>query len=189
VAKRLPMSERKNVTLAREVQAVEIPAGTKTNLAEGAVVTIFQQLGGNFSVADTYGRMFRVDGCDHDALGVDKPEEVKAAEDRAAGPVDEAAVWDVLRTIFDPEIPVNMVDLGLVYGLLLEEREEGGTRVKVDMTLTAPGCGMADVLQQDVRDKLRALPGVSEVEVELVWDPPWDRERMSEVAKLELGMF
>lgn len=185
-------SGRAHVALSRSVDAVEIPAGTTTTLPTGMGVTITQTLGGNFTVAaGPYGMLYRIAAKDADALGREPPKAaapVASAPAAAGPPADEKAVWDVLRTIFDPEIPVNVVDLGLVYAVRLVPIADG-LRLEIDMTLTAPGCGMAGVLKTDVEAKLAALPAVKEVKVEIVWEPPWSREKMSEAAKLQLGML
>lgn len=189
--------ERMHVALSRAVDAVEIPAGTTTRLPAGSPVTITQTLGGNFTVAGgPYGMLYRIAAKDADALGREPPKPAAplplagapAAPAGPAAPVEEKAIWDVLKQIFDPEIPVNVVDLGLIYGC---ERTpvEGGTKVGIKMTLTAPGCGMAGVLKNDVEARVGGLPGVREVGVEIVWDPPWTRDKMSEAAKLQLGML
>jgi probable FeS assembly SUF system protein SufT len=185
-------SGRTHVALSRSVDAVEIPAGTTTTLPAGMGVTITQTLGGNFTVAaGPYGMLYRIAAKDADALGREPPKAaapVASAPAAAGPPADEKAVWDVLKTIFDPEIPVNVVDLGLVYAVRLVPIADG-LRLEIDMTLTAPGCGMAGVLKTDVEAKLAALPAVKEVKVEIVWEPPWSREKMSEAAKLQLGML
>jgi probable FeS assembly SUF system protein SufT len=183
-----PERERLHVALRRAVDAVEIPAGTTATLPAGSPVTITQTLGGNFTVAaGPYGMLYRIAAKDADALGREVPVEGKAPE--AAGTTDPDAVWKVLRSIFDPEIPVNIVDLGLVYGVFVTPVEPEGVKVHVQMTLTAPGCGMSGVLKADAETKVGELPGVKEVDVEIVWDPPWDRDKMSDAAKLQLGMF
>lgn len=185
---RKPERERVHVALRRAVEAVEIPAGTTTTLPAGTSVTITQTLGGNFTVAaGPYGMLYRIAAKDADALGREAPAE--AAQTGAAGTTDADAVWKVLRTIFDPEIPVNIVDLGLVYGVNVGPAEPEGVKVHVQMTLTAPGCGMSGVLKADVETKVGELPGVRDVDVEIVWDPPWSRDMMSDAAKLQLGMF
>ena len=184
------MRESEPVALLREVEGVEIPAGTRTMLPVGAHVLVTQTLGGNYTVMTVDGALYRVDGKDADALG----HEVKAKDPRlvtpaADGPVDEALVWDQLRTVYDPEIPVNIVDLGLVYRMDIVPLPAGGRRIDVAMTMTAPGCGMGEFLKADAEEKLHAVPGVREVNVEIVWEPAWDRERMSEAARLQLGML
>jgi probable FeS assembly SUF system protein SufT len=186
------MRESEPVSLARDVEVVEIPAGTRSVLPAGTHVLVTQTLGGNYTVMTVDGYLFRIDGRDADSLGkdvrpVDARLEPKAADDGT--PVDESLVQDQLRTVYDPEIPVNIVDLGLVYRCEIVKRPEGGHRVEIDMTMTAPGCGMGEFLKQDVEEKLRAVPGVSDVVVNIVWEPLWDREMMSEAARLQLGMF
>jgi probable FeS assembly SUF system protein SufT len=187
--------ERTHVALARAVDAVEIPAGTQTKLPAGMGVTITQTLGGNFTVAaGPYGMLYRIAAKDADALGrevaKEPPTPPAAGAQDARPPADEAAIWAVLRTIFDPEIPVNVVDLGLVYGCAIVPLADGsGNKVEIKLTLTAPGCGMSGVLKADVEAKCKALPGVKDVDVEIVWDPPWGKEKMSEAAKLQLGML
>lgn len=181
----------KQTPLSRDVEGTEIPAGTKARLAAGTAVLILNSLGGNYTVMTDDGRSFRVAAEDADAIGERRPAAPEAAAAPAGprGPASEKAIWDQLRTVFDPEIPVNIVDLGLIYLMRITPAAEGGSRVEVRMTLTAPGCGMGQVLKTDVEQKLAKVLGVKDVAVELVWDPPWDRNRMSEAAKLELGMF
>ncbi len=179
------MRESEPLALARDVEVVEIPAGTRSILPAGSHVLVTQTLGGNYTVMTVDGYLFRIDGKDADALG----KEVKAVDPRleapkAGGPVDEALVEDQLKTVYDPEIPVNIVDLGLVYRREIVPLPEGGNRVEIDMTMTAPGCGMGEFLKQDVEEKLRAVPGVNDVLVNIVWEPLWDREMMSEAARL-----
>lgn len=191
--------ERVRVALSRGVDAVEIPAGTTTTLPAGMEVTIVQTLGGNFTVsAGPYGMLYRVAAQDADALGREPPTQPKplpvAQPGDAPGepthrPAGEEQIRELLKTIYDPEIPVNIHDLGLIYGVVRTPTDDGRVDVRIDMTLTAPGCGMAGVLKSDVEAKVAALAGVREVEVEIVWDPPWDRDRMSDAAKLQLGML
>jgi probable FeS assembly SUF system protein SufT len=175
------------VTLARDVKAVVIPAGDETTLAAGRTGFITQALGGSFTVYMD-GNLFRISGADADALGK-SPRRVPELPPGATDADVEQLVWDQLRTCFDPEIPINIVDLGLVYECRLEPREDGARRVKVKMTLTAPGCGMGEVLVQDVRDKLSLVPTLAETDVELVFDPPWNHSMMSEAARLQTGMM
>jgi len=146
-------------------------------------VEIAQSLGGQFTVTTDDGGLFRIAGKDADALG---QQPAAAAAATAEGPFDEQRVWEQLKTVFDPEIPVNLVDLGLIYRCEAVPLPEGH-RVEVDMSMTAPGCGMGDVLREDVRRKIQGLPGVREVRVEVVWDPPWGPSRMSDAARLQLG--
>jgi probable FeS assembly SUF system protein SufT len=178
------------IILKRDCEAVLIPAGNKITLQAGEPVIITQSLGGSFTVV-IHGNMARIDARDADALGhappAAVPTEAPAAPETAT--VSEEQVMEKLRTCYDPEIPVNIVDLGLVYDLQIQPLPTGGRRVEIKMTLTAPGCGMGPVLQQDVETKVSSIPGVAEAAVFLVWDPPWNREMLSETAKLELGMM
>ena len=173
-------------TLSRDVEAVAIPYGDKIPLKAGAAVYITQSLGGSVTVVTDMGYMVRIDGKDADAVG----EAVQAApppEALATKSLVDLA-WDQLKTCYDPEIPVNMVDLGLVYSCDVEPAGEG-SRIAVRFTLTAPGCGMGDYLRGDVESKLKSLPGVSETDVQVVLDPPWDQSRMSDAARLQLGLM
>ncbi len=172
----------------RDCEATLIPVGTKVTIPAGSRVMITQALGGSFTV-NINGNLARIDSKDADALGLQTQEEPqKKPQEEAGGPVDEKEVWAALSTCFDPEIPVNIVDLGLIYRCQITPLEDGN-RVDVVMTLTAPGCGMGPILVEDVRAKLLAVRNVTEVNVELVFDPPWDRSMMSETAKLQLGIF
>jgi probable FeS assembly SUF system protein SufT len=184
------MVGREEVTILRDVEAVVIPAGHRILIPEGVSVTITQALGGHCTVITPHGYLARVAGQDADALGKEPLAAEPAAPAAAGAPPSgeplEAQVWDQLRTVYDPEIPVNIVDLGLVYGCRLTP-EDKGARVEVEMTMTAPGCGMGDVLKVEAEEKILGLPGVSSARVEIVWDPPWDQSRMSEAARLELG--
>jgi len=184
------MRESEPLALAREIEVVEIPAGTRAVLPAGAHVLVTQTLGGNYTVMTVDGALYRVDRKDADALGHEvMPEDARLAAPAGDGPVDEALVWDQLRTVYDPEIPVNIVDLGLVYRMDIVPLPQGGNRIDVEMTMTAPGCGMGEFLKADAEEKLHAVPGVREVRVEIVWEPAWDRDRMSEAARLQLGML
>jgi len=181
------MAEREVVILTRDVNIVTIPDGYHGILNKGQEVTIHQSLGSNFTVVTDYGHMVRIAGSDADALG----KEAHALHTLVSETDAEAVAkncWEVLKTVYDPEIPVNIVDLGLVYGCDVTAAE-GGNDVRIRMTLTAPGCGMGPVLQSDVEKSIRALPGVNSVDVEIVLDPPWSREMMSEVAQVQLGLF
>ena len=179
------------VKLARPVEAIEIPYGTKVMLPAGTDVRITQSLGGSYTVMTDDGYMARIADKDADALG---KEPTRTAEQKTAaeGPLTreglERRVWGELETVFDPEIPVNVVDLGLVYECVVAPLGDG-FRVDVKMTLTAPGCGMGDILKEEAENKIRALPGVKEATVEMVVDPPWDPSRMSDAARLQLNMF
>jgi probable FeS assembly SUF system protein SufT len=178
------------VTITRPVEAIEIPFGTKVMLPAGAEVRITQSLGGSFTVMTEDGYMARIADKDADALG--KAPSKSAEATPAEGPLTredlEKRVWGELETIFDPEIPVNVVDLGLVYECNLSPLGDG-FRVDVKMTLTAPGCGMGDILKEEAETKIRALPGVKEAAVEMVMEPVWDPSRMSDAARLQLNMY
>jgi probable FeS assembly SUF system protein SufT len=169
------------VTLKRDCAAIAIPAGTRQALPAGTTVRITQAAGTSYTVS-AQGALYRIEGKDADALGL-------SAETEARGPAtfSERMVWDQLKTVYDPEIPVNIVDLGLIYSCEVGEIEGGGKKIDVAMSLTAPGCGMSDVLKADVESKLARLPEVKEVRVQVVFDPPWNPGRMSEAAKLQLG--
>jgi probable FeS assembly SUF system protein SufT len=174
------------IPLSRDCEVIEIPSGVKSTLPAGSRVSIMQTLGGSYTVSGTqHGVMYRIDAHDADALGLPVPEAPATAEQR---PFSEQLVWDELKTVFDPEIPVNIVDLGLVYGCDVAALDEGGRKLDLRMSMTAPGCGMGNVLKTDVESKLSRLPEVKQVNVEIVFDPPWTPARMSEAAKLQLGM-
>jgi probable FeS assembly SUF system protein SufT len=179
------------VTTVRDVEALQIPLGDRMTLPAGTRLVVQQTLGGQITAMTARGGLVRVDGKDADALGPEIVAEVaRAAAARAAaaeGPFDEQKVWDALGTVYDPEIPASIVELGLVYLVASEPMEGGGHRVLVNMTLTAPGCGIGPILVEDVRQKVLGVPGVEDVAVELVFDPPWDPSRMSEAARLQLG--
>lgn len=175
------------VRLERDCEAVLVPQGERVTLPAGSVGYITQALGGSFTVF-LEGNLFRIAGADADALGKEPPEPLELPEDASDEEV-ERLVWQQLRTCFDPEIPINVVDLGLIYACRLTPAAGGGRRVEVEMTLTAPGCGMGEFLVEDVRSKLEAIPTVEEADVELVFDPPWDQSMMSDSARLETGMF
>ena len=178
---------REEAIVSREVEATAIPYGDKITLPAGSPVIITQSLGGSYTVVTMQGYMVRLDGKDADAIG----KEVQAgptAEEAATKPLQELA-WDQLKTCYDPEIPVNIVELGLVHSCDVAPLPEGGSRVEVRFTLTAPGCGMGDILRQDIERKMLALPGVKEADVQLQLEPPWDQSRMSEAAKLQLGLI
>ncbi len=177
------------VTLRRDCRAIRIPGGETTILPAGIPVVLAQALGGSYTVeVPAFGGFFRVAGSDADALGL-LPEDVAGTASRPAErPAEEDDVWDRLRTCYDPEIPVNIVDLGLVYDLKLLPHPSGGRRVEVRMTLTAPGCGMGPAIAADAQQKIASLPGVAEAEVSVVWDPPWSLDMMSAEAKRRLGV-
>lgn len=176
------------IALSRKVSGVLIPEGAPFELEQGTEVSVTQNLGGSVTV-NAGGMLIRISPNDVDALGME-PVELPAsqAEARVDGSVDLSLVWEQMKTCYDPEIPINIVDLGLVYRCELERRAEQNV-VQVEMTLTAPGCGMGPFLVEDVRDKVSQVPNVDSVEVELVFDPPWSYDMMSEAARLETGMF
>jgi probable FeS assembly SUF system protein SufT len=174
-------------SLSRDVTAVIIPAGEALTLREGISGFITQALGGSFTIY-VEGNLFRIAGGDADAIGKE-PVPPPAVPENATDEDIEKVIWDQLRTVYDPEIPINIVDLGLVYRCEIENRVEGGRFVSVDMTLTAPGCGMGDILVQDAQEKIAVIPTVEDVQVELVFDPPWNQTMMSEEARLQTGMM
>ena len=174
--------ERRIVTTNRDCPARLVPTGDKVCIPSGSFITLTQALGGSFTVI-VNGNMARIAGTDADALGLEILTLAFPASDQGRG-IDEAHVWTALRSVFDPEIPVNIADLGLIYGVHIED-----DAVKIDMTLTAPGCGMGPVLVEEVQHRVMQVPGVGSVAVDLVLDPPWSRDMMSEEAQLELGLF
>ena len=186
------MYENTEFTLSRDTEAIQIPSGNKTTIPAGTQGVITQTLGGSYTIA-TYQGLARIAEKDLDALGIERPQ----AETRGAsqanggtpGEVKEDDVWNQLRQCYDPEIPVNIVDLGLVYDCQLQKSENGGTRVDVKMTLTAPGCGMGPAIAHDAQTKILSIDGVDEAEVQLVWDPPWNQNMISEAGRMKLGMI
>lgn len=175
------------VRFERDCAAVLVPQGESVTLPAGSAGYITQALGGSYTVF-VEGNLFRIAGRDADAIGKEPPVPLElpdGADDAAV----ERMVWSQLRTCFDPEIPINVVDLGLVYEAEVQPVDEGQRRIEVKMTLTAPGCGMGEILVDDVRSKLELIPTVAEADVELVFDPPWNRSMMSEAARLETGML
>jgi len=175
------------VVLERECDAVLIPVGEKVTLPEGCSGFLTQALGGSFTIY-VEGNLFRIAGIDADAIGKEpvKPPEVP---DNATDEEFENVVWQQMRTCFDPEIPINIVDLGLVYECVVSRVGEKSRVVSIKMTLTAPGCGMGDILMEDVRDKIEIIPTVERADIELVFDPPWNQSMMTEAARLEAGLF
>ena len=173
-------------TLSRDVDVAAIPYGDVLTLAAGSNVYITQALGGSYTVMTDRGYMVRIDGKDADAIG----EQVTATpEEAAAGKTTEELAWEQLKMCYDPEIPVNIVDLGLVYKCEVTPLAEDGKKVEVRFTLTAPGCGMGDVLKEDIKGRLLTLPAVKEADVQVMFDPPWNMSMMSEAAKLQLGLM
>jgi probable FeS assembly SUF system protein SufT len=186
------MASFETVILKRDCEGILIPMGEPFPLKAGETVHITQSLGGSFTV-EAQGRLVRLEGRDADALGKPPPAELSSAPPvetgSPPGPLKEELVWDQLRTCYDPEIPVNIVDLGLVYDLQLTALPDGRYQVDVKMTLTAPGCSMGGVIAQEAEAKIRSLPGVADVHVELVWDPPWSQAMLTESARLQLGLM
>lgn len=186
------MSDEKLLT--RDVEATLIPHGEAFTLEKGLRVIITHRLGGNFTVMGPNG-MFRIAAKDADALGEEVPAEYRSAPTKEnapvdSGPPDEGEIREKLKLVFDPEIPVNIVDLGLVYNTEISRKDESeGYRVHVDMTLTAPGCGMGPMIADDAKQRVLELPSVTEAEVEIVWDPPWNQEMISEEGKMILGLI
>ncbi len=182
------MNGNETVILTREVEASVIPAGMKVTLQKGETANITQSLGGSYTVV-VNGNMFRIEGKDADALGLEVAAKAAPTGTPIAADALEKEIWNQLRSCYDPEIPVNIVDLGLIYDCHLTTLTANSYKADVKMTLTAPGCGMGPVLAQDVQTKLLSLEGVDDVNVELVWDPPWNQSMMTEAAKLQLGLL
>lgn len=179
------MTAQNEITLSRDCDAIQIPSGHPLVLPAGMSVVITQSLGGTFTVA-TPGGLARIELKDADALGMDPSEASPKLKVEGSA---EQAIWDQLKTVFDPEIPVNVVDLGLIYDCSVTKKENGTTSVLVKMTLTAPGCGMGPTIAADARGKILSLEGIDEAEVELVWDPPWNQAMISEAGKMKLGIL
>jgi probable FeS assembly SUF system protein SufT len=184
------MNTNDPVALLRDVEAAIIPVGTQVTLQKGEQAYITQSLGGSYTVV-VNGNMFRIESKDADALGFEIAAAPKPANPGSAvTQADiEKEVWNQLRSCYDPEIPVNIVDLGLIYDCHIAPAGAGTHKIEVKMTLTAPGCGMGPMLAQDVQSRLLSLEGVEDVAVELVWDPPWNQAMMTEAAKLQLGLM
>ncbi len=177
------MSER--VEFTRDCEAVEVPAGHTVTIPQGALAYVTQSLGGTYTLqVPSFGGLYRISGKDADAIGKDATQESTSV---ASGSLEEK-VWSQLKTCFDPEIPVNIVDLGLVYDMVVSEVAGGACRVDVKMTLTAPGCGMGASIAADARQKILDLPGVKQADVEVVWEPPWSPQMISPQGRQLLGM-
>ena len=176
--------------LSRDITATQIPSGDKSMLAAGTKVMIHQTLGGSYTVQSDFG-LFRIDGKDGDAIGEAVADHSVKASTLSDGAPDPEAIWAQLRYVFDPEIPVNIVDLGLVYSMDVEKvtEPEPGHRVNVAMTLTAPGCGMGPAIAEDAKSKILLVPGVSDADVRITWDPPWNQQMISEEGKMKLGLI
>ncbi|OGW76507.1 MAG: putative Fe-S cluster assembly protein SufT [Omnitrophica bacterium RIFCSPHIGHO2_02_FULL_49_9] len=185
------MSHFETVTLNRDCEATQIPAGVKETLRKGTKVHVTQSLGGSFTIMTEQGYMVRMEGKDADAIGKEKPQPVTTSTPSEKSMTFETLVWEQLKTCYDPEIPVNIVDLGLIYECKIAPRSDDPSKkdVQIKMTLTAPGCGMGESLRADAIQKIQDLKDAGDVHVELVWEPPWDRNMMSEAAKLQLGMI
>ena len=182
------MTDKRDRILSREVTATQIPSGDKQTLFKGDSVFIHQVLGGSYTVQTSTG-LFRLDGKDADAIGETVAEHTVTAATLADGAPDPEAIWDQLRKVFDPEIPVNIVDLGLVYNMDVGKLDEGGYKVDVAMTLTAPGCGMGPAIAEDAKGKILLVPGVSTADVRITWEPPWNQSMISEEGKMKLGLI
>lgn len=180
------MAAAEPIKLSRDCDVIEIPSGIPQKLPTGSVVRIMQNLGSSFTVTSDRGYMYRIDAKNADAMGLTNIAAVPVTEEQVE-PFSEKLVWGQLKTIFDPEIPVNIADLGLIYACTISPIEGGGNKIDIKMSMTAPGCGMGNVLKADVENKLKKLPDVKEVQVEIVFEPPWNPGRMSEAAKLQLG--
>ena len=177
------MASNEQIVLTRDVDATQIPSGIPHRLMAGSSVRLMQALGGSYTVMTDIGYMVRVDAADAEALGLTPT----ASSADAPQEFSEKLVWDKLRTVYDPEIPVNVVDLGLIYDCQIAPVPEGN-KIDIKMTMTAPGCGMADVLKSDIQRKISDLPTVKELNVEVVFEPPWHPGKMSEAARLQLGL-
>jgi probable FeS assembly SUF system protein SufT len=175
--------------LQRDCEALTVPHGERVALTAGGEVEITQRLGSSVTVRTQMGTLLRIDDTDADALGLDPAPETTVHVTRQTGTFDFADVTAALRGVYDPEIPINIVDLGLVYRCDEVALDDGRRRIEIDMTMTAPGCGMGDVIARDAEAAVQRVAGVDEVEVTIVWDPPWTRGRISEAARLELGLF
>jgi probable FeS assembly SUF system protein SufT len=180
-------NESEPAALKRDVEVVIVPDGYKVKLERDSLVHVTQALGGCFTIYFE-GNLYRVGGLDADALGLDPIEPPTLPAD-AGDDEFEALTWEQMKTVYDPEIPINIVDLGLIYDCRISMLPDGERYVYIEMTLTAPGCGMGDILVQDVREKVGIIPTIGKVDVELVLDPPWNQEMMSEAARLEVGLM
>jgi probable FeS assembly SUF system protein SufT len=182
------MPDQRDRTLTREVTVTQIPSGDKQTLFAGDAVFIHQVLGGSYTIQTSTG-LFRLDGKDADAIGETVAVQTVSAATLAGGAPDPAAIWDQLRKVFDPEIPVNIVDLGLVYSMDVAAADAGGFKVDVAMTLTAPGCGMGPAIAEDAKGKILLVPGVAAADVRITWEPPWNQSMISEEGKMKLGLI
>ena len=176
------------IKILRDCDSTLVPSGDKITLIKGTLVRITQALGGDYTLY-VNGNLVKLSGKDADAIGKEVEKDIDKSNKINNGEYSEELVWEQLQTCYDPEIPVNIVDLGLIYDLSKEGNKKDGYSLTIKMTLTAPGCGMGPSIAQDVENKVMALPGIKDIFVEIVWDPVWDRSMMSEDAKLKLGMF
>jgi probable FeS assembly SUF system protein SufT len=175
------------IALTRDCPATAVPYGTQLTLPAGTTVSIVQTLGGSITIQTEFGSLFRIDGTDADALGVDDPGRNRKVATSAAFAMSD--VTAALQDVYDPEIPISVVELGLIYRCEEVLRADGTRLISIDMSMTAPGCGMGDVLRADAERVVRMVPGVDAVEVDLVWDPPWNITRMSDAVRLQLGLL
>jgi probable FeS assembly SUF system protein SufT len=182
------MHENTEFTTSRDIEAIQIPMGNTITVPTGTSGVITQSLGGSYTIA-TYHGLLRVSEKDADAIGLETSEASPETKSGSNGEVSEEDVWNQLKQCYDPEIPVNIVDLGLVYDCKLTKKDDGGTRVDVKMTLTAPGCGMGPAIAHDAQSKILTIDGVDEADVQLVWDPPWNQNMISEAGRMKLGMI
>ncbi len=179
--------DSEKIILKRNVNAFLIPSGDKVTLQKGEPVSITQALGGSYTVI-LIGNVFKIDGEEADAIGKKTIQTIVNPSDTQRNDVNEQQVWEQLKTVYDPEIPINIVDLGLIYDIKLTKLKDG-TKVDIKMTLTAPGCGMGPVITAEAKQKVQGIPGIVSVDIELVWEPLWNREMMSEAALLQLGIL
>ncbi|MBC7402884.1 MAG: putative Fe-S cluster assembly protein SufT [Microbacteriaceae bacterium] len=175
------------IELEQDCQATVIPGGQPMLLQRGEQVVVTQTLGGSVTVQTAMGYLVRINAEETAALGLSGPTPESMVADGAPFELDQVIAQ--LKNVFDPEIPINVVDLGLIYLCQAEPLDDGTHRVEIEMSMTAPGCGMGDVLKEDARSAVQSIPGVSGVDIELVWDPPWGQDRMSDAARLQLGLF
>jgi probable FeS assembly SUF system protein SufT len=180
-----PMNRER--TLSREITVTQIPSGDKQLLPVGTKIQIHQTLGGSYTVQTDFG-LFRIDSKDGDAIGEQVADHKVEASTLADGAPNPDALWEQLRRVYDPEIPVNIVDLGLVYSMDVERKPDNAFKVNVAMTLTAPGCGMGPAIAEDAKGKILLVPGVSDADVRITWDPPWNQSMISEEGKMKLGL-
>tara|TARA_Y100000780_G_C13644578_1_gene401969 strand:- start:237 stop:794 length:558 start_codon:yes stop_codon:yes gene_type:complete len=181
------MDNEEVMSLSRDCDVISVPYGEKQTLKKGTEVQLMQAMGGSYTVYTSEG-MFRISGTNADAIGKE-PEPLPSIPANISDSDFENKVWEQMKTVYDPEIPINVVDLGLIYNCDIKKDDKDDYCVSVDMTLTAPGCGMADVLVEDIKERIALLPKIQTVNVELVLDPPWSMEMMSEAARLEAGLI